>query len=287
MPNEPNRAGVPIPSDALRNLLALRNECPGLRPFLADIVQIVVVLDASAVQAELRWRLGSRSKPEARTCLHEAIESGAVSAVAPPFLKEEIEKYISRIATEIGVAVELVRAEWRLIETLIVFYEPTGYSSRFARVDPKDVDHASTARELDADFVRTNDSDFAKMGLPVMGPELDRVLRDYARSTSVFVTFKVGSAFVLTIGIEAFVEAVRAIAAGIRSLPSAVKVFLALGLGIAVIHPKSREMLSEWLKGIRNCLQKMQPALVSVVVRHSSNWPKLRPHHMPRARQSN
>lgn len=264
MHKEERYAGVAIPSDALRNLLELRNECPGLRPFLTDIVQIVIVLDASAVQAELRWRLHSRTKPTARTGLHEAIDSGAVSAVAPLFLKKEIAKYIPRIANEFGVTVEVARAEWRLIETLIVFYEPTGDPSRFASVDPKDADYALTASELDADFVRTNDSDFARMGVPVIGPELDAVLRDYARSTSVFVTFKIGSAFVLTIGVEAFVEAIRAITAGIRGLPPAVKALFVLTAGIAVLHPKSRRMLSECLKGIWNRLREMGPVLVSI-----------------------
>lgn len=264
MHNEPRRTGVAIPSDALRNLLDLRNECPGLRPFLAEIVQIVIVLDASAVQAELRWRLRSRTNPTARTGLHEAIESGAVNAFAPPFLKQEIEKYIPLIATEIGVAVELAWAEWRLIETLIVFYAPTGDPSRFARVDPKDADYALVARELQADFVRTNDAHFGRMGLSVIGPELDRVLRDYVRSTSVFVTFKVGSAIVLTIGLEAFVEAVRGIAGAIRSLPPAVKALFVLGLGIALLHTKSREMLSGYLNGLWNRLHKMRPVLVSI-----------------------
>lgn len=264
MHEEGKHSGVAIPSDALRSLLELRNEYAGFRAFLTEIIQIVVVLDASAVQAELRWRLRSRTEPTARTALHEAIKSGAVVAVAPLFLKEEVEKYIPRIATEFGIAVKLVETEWLLIQPLIVFYQPIGDPSRFALVDPKDADYALTARELDADFVRTNDAHFARMGLPVLGPELDAVLRDYARSTSVLVTFKVGSAFVVTIGVEVFVAALRAIAAGIRSLPPAVKALLVLAAGIAVLHPKSRQILSECLKGIWERLRGMHPALVSI-----------------------
>jgi hypothetical protein len=264
MHNEGKRVGVAIPSDSFRNLLDLRNECLVFRPFLNEILQILVVLDASAVQAELRWRLRSRTKPDARTSLHEAIESGAVRAVAPLFLKVEVEKYIPLIANEIGVSIERVNAEWRLIQLLILFYEPTGDPSRFGLVDPKDADYALTARELDADFVRTNDSHFARMGLPVIGPELDAVLRDYARSTSVFVTFKVGSAFVLTIGVEALVETLRAIAACIRSLPPAVKALLILGVSFALFHPKSRQMLSESFKGFWERLRGMQPVFVSI-----------------------
>jgi len=50
-----------------------------------------MVMDASAIQGELRWRLRRRAKPAARTGLHEAIEAGVVIAYAPIFLNQEIE----------------------------------------------------------------------------------------------------------------------------------------------------------------------------------------------------
>ena len=62
-----------IRSDALRALLDLRDEFPLFRRLLDDIIQIVMVLDASAIQGELRWRLRRRTKPAARTGLHEAV----------------------------------------------------------------------------------------------------------------------------------------------------------------------------------------------------------------------
>src|SRR6266404_660 len=98
MGDEKKPAHVGIPSDALRGVLNLRDEHPFLRPLLTDLMQIVLVLDASAVQGELRWRLGSRAKPTAKTSLHEAIDSGVVIAFAPIFLKREIEKYLPLIA---------------------------------------------------------------------------------------------------------------------------------------------------------------------------------------------
>ena len=94
MADERKPALVKIPSDALRALLNLRDEFPAFRQLLDDILQIVVVLDASAVQGELRWRLGSRTNPNARTGLHEAIDSSAVIAVAPIFLRHEILLYV-------------------------------------------------------------------------------------------------------------------------------------------------------------------------------------------------
>ena len=264
MTNERKPAFVTIPSDALRAVLNLRDEFPALRQLLKDIIQIVVVLDASAVQGEIRWRLGSRVNPTARTGLHEVIDSGAVIAVAPIFLKQEIEKHLPLIATQTGVGVEAARAEWERVQRLIRFYSPNGDGAEFALVDPKDSPYAVTARELDADFVRTTDPHFVQMGMTVMGPELDRVLRDYARATSVLVTVKLGSGLALTFGIQVFVELIRAVIGMIRKLPPALKVILGAAVAIALLHPTSREKLIQWLKKIWERLRESKPVIVSI-----------------------
>jgi len=271
MADERKQALVTIPSDALRALLNLRDEVPAFRQLFRDLIQIVVVLDASAVQGELRWRLGSRINLTARTGLHEAIDSGAVIAVAPIFLRQEIEKHLPLIATETGAGVEAANAEWDRVQRLIRFYVPNGDGAEFALVDPKDSPYALTARELDADFVRTTDPHFVQMGVTVIRPELDRVLRDYARATSVLVTVKLGSGLALTLGIQAFVELIRAIIEMIVKLPPAIKVLLGTAVAIAVLHPTSREKLIQWVKKNWDRVEESKPLFVSTsqaVVKH-------------------
>ena len=271
MPINKNTTLNTIPSDALRALLNLRDEIPLFRQLLEDIIQIVIVLDASAVQGELRWRLGSRVNPSARTGLHEAIDSGAVIAVAPAFLRQEIEKYIPLIASETGVSVEVANSEWARVESLIRFYAPNGDGAEFALVDPKDLPYALTARELDADFVRTTDPHFKQMGFAVIGTELDLVLRDYARATSVLVSVKLGSGLALTFGIELLAELIRGIVEMIQKLPSAVKLILGTAVVIALLHPTSREKLLHALKKIWERLREAKPVLLSIsqgAVRH-------------------
>lgn len=263
MADERKPAPVSIPSDALRALLNLR-DVPFLRPLLEDLIQIVIVLDASAVQGELRWRLGSRTNPTARTGLHEAIDSGAVIAVAPIFLRQEIEKYLPRIAGEEGVSAEAAYTEWERVQRIIRFYAPTGDGAEFALIDPKDSPYALTARELDADFVRTTDPHFERMGVPAIGPDADQLLRDYARSTSVLVTVKLGSGLALTFGIQAFVEAIRVITEMFRKLPPAAKLILGALLAFALLHPTSREKLIQGLKKIWERLRETKPVLVSI-----------------------
>lgn len=264
MADERKPALVSIPSDALRALLNLRDEFPPFRQLLEDIIQIVIVMDASAVQGELRWRLGSRTNPTARTGLHEAIDSGAVIAVAPIFLRQEIEKYLPLIASETAVSLEAANAEWERVQRFIRFYAPTGDDTEFALVDPKDSPYALTARELDADFVRTTDLDFTRMGVNVIGPDSDMVLRDYARATSVLVTVKLGSGLAVTFGLQVFVEMIRGFTEVIRKLPPAAKLILGAAVVIALLHPTSREKLIQRLKKIWERLSETKPVLVSI-----------------------
>src|SRR2546430_6612592 len=58
------------------------------------VIQIRAIVDANVVQRELRWRLGKRVNPQARSRLQEAIDAGVLVLIAPNFLKLEIEKYL-------------------------------------------------------------------------------------------------------------------------------------------------------------------------------------------------
>jgi hypothetical protein len=264
MQAERKRGPTGLPSDGLRHLLDLRDEFPLFRELMRDVIQVVLVLDASAIQAELRWRLGSRINPSARTRLHEAIESGVVVAFAPPFLKHEIEEHLPTIANDTEVTLETGNIEWKRVQSLIRFYAPIGNREQFASVDPKDSDYALAVTELNADFVRTTDPHFERMGVPTIGPELDAVLRDYARATSILVTVKVGSGFALIFGIRTFVEVIRAIVQAVRRLPPIAKTAIATGILLAVLHPTSREKLAVWGSILWGRLQQMKPILVSV-----------------------
>lgn len=266
MPDERKPGLGNIRSDALRALLDLKDEFPLFRQLLDDIIQIVMVLDASAIQSELRWRLRWRTKPAARTALHEAIDAGVVIAYAPIFLRQEIEKYLSVIAMDTGASIEVATAEWQRVQSLIRFYAPIGDGRGFALVDPKDSDYVLTWKELDADFVRTADyRHFTRMGATVIGRELDEPLRDYARSTSVIVTVKLGSGLALTFSIMAFVEMVKGITEIIRKLPPIVKIMLLTAVAFALLHPGSREKLIRWAKIVWERLKEAKPVLLPVL----------------------
>jgi len=97
-------------SDTLPGLLPFFESSPELKSLVElHLLQIRAVVDADVVHRELRWRLGSRQKPDARSGLEEAIDAGVLALIAPNFLKVEIEKYLEVIAIDTGAT--LVQAQ--------------------------------------------------------------------------------------------------------------------------------------------------------------------------------
>ncbi len=103
------------------------------------------------------------------------------------------------------------------------------------------------------------------MGATVIGRDLDLILRDYARSTSVLVTIKLGSGYAITFSIMAFVEMMRGIIEMIRRLPPAAKLVLGIAFGGVILHPTSREKLTRCVKTLWQRLQKAKPVLVPIL----------------------
>jgi|HubBroStandDraft_4_1064222.scaffolds.fasta_scaffold10552_5 hypothetical protein len=235
-----------IRSDTLPELRRVLEKLPALREYLGDVLRVVLVLDACCVQSELRWRLGSRKNPAARTYLHEAMVSGVVVAFAPNFLEIEIQKYIPKIAEDEGVPIDRVQEEWREFKALISFYEPTPSKQPGSAVDPKDIDYVQVLDQVNGDFVYTSDSDFLRMGARVMPSGLDRVLRDYARATTVILTVKIGSGFAMVVGGHVVYALASLIADMVRKLPPILKVPLAACAAITLLHPDSRKRIIEF-----------------------------------------
>lgn len=255
----------PFPSEALRDFLRLRDLFPLLRPLVGDVLQFLVVLDASQVQGELRWRVGSRRDPTARSNLQELIESGVVVAVAPARLKGEIEGELPRIASEHVVSTETVIAEWKRFESLIRYYSPrTEIRPSVACPDPGDVAYLQTWDQTGADFIWTRDRHFVVTNPPDMMAGLDNSLRNYARATSILVGVKVGSGFAVVCSLEVLVALGRVIIEGIQRIPPVVKVCIGLAVAGLLLHPKSRERLLGWLKQALTLVERAQPVLASV-----------------------
>jgi len=262
-PVSPSKTPV-FRSDVLRPLLDLLDVFPTLRMPIGEVLRFLVVLDASQVQAELRWRLGSRRDPCARSALHESIEAGIVMPVAPCWLKTEIEEDLPLIAAELEVPLAKVKEEWAQFETLIRFYRPSETRTTLACPDPKDLPYIQTHDQIRADFIWTRDRHFVETNPPDMSCGIDARLREYARATSVLVGVKVGSGVALLCGFEAIAALTKIITNAIRRMPPSLQVVVGLLAAAFLVHPQSREKILGWLKNGLALVERAKPFLLTV-----------------------
>jgi predicted nucleic acid-binding protein len=249
------RLGAVVRSDSLPQMLNFAASIPAFAPLLKNIVRIGIVVDAHVVQQELRWRLGRRKNPEARTGLHEAIASGVIIPFAPTFLDSEIEEHLSDIAKATRVEIEDVQREWQDFRKFLHFYSPK-HQPRLSEseiVDPDDLPYIAAANELGLP-IYSQDRHYRQMQAPVIGVLIDGTAQAYARSSSVRIAVMMGSTFTVTLSFEAIAATCR----GIKRLvswfddlhPGIQLAIVAAGI-VAFAHPKSRAKLSalwKWLK---------------------------------------
>lgn len=255
-----------FPSDRLAALRELIEKLPAFRPLLKDLIQILIVVDASKIQGELRWRLGSRRDPAARSGFHETIESGLFVAVAPVDLRAEIEEHLDEIAADEGVTVEQARTEWEKIQRPLYFYQPRCSSLPEGNViDPDDLPYKFVSQELGIP-VYSPDHHFRAMKVPVISICLDLTARNYARAASVTIGTRVSSAVTITFALEAVVAFCR-IVKGLFSLflrlPKGLQFAIAGLLAGLLIHPKSRARLISGTRAMYTKAAERKPELLS------------------------
>ncbi len=237
-----------VRSDTLADLSELRKHNPVLKQVIPESLQIRLVIDANIVQRELRWRLRARRNSEAKSALHEAIESGTVIPFGPTALTREIEKHIGDMAGYAGVTEDRVREEWTHFKSLIHFYEPETAAGPGQYVDPDDAPYERACVELGAHAVYTRDTHFKTMDVPVVMLDLDRVFRKYARANSVKLAFSIGSTFTVMISVSVLKELFALSVRGITKIPRPFKVAFVAAIAGALIYPRSRAKIIEACK---------------------------------------
>lgn len=233
------------------------------------VLQIHAIVDANVVQGELRWRLGSRENPEARSGLEEALDAGVLVLIAPNFLKVEIEKHLPAIAEQTHTTLSEAEREWKVFQTKLRFYQPLSQVPDGWVADPKDLPYKHACDEL-ALPVYTRDAHLAKMGAPVLWVCIDTVCRDHARATSVTLGFTMGSTYSVTIGVEALRAAgqgIKSLFEGFRRLPTWLQLTISGSLAAIVFHPRSRaKVLQVWNSACATARDAKAPLLDGFMV---------------------
>jgi len=238
-------------SDKLPTLLNFVQSFGALSPFMRDFVQFRIVLDASIAQEHLRWLLGKRTNPSATTSIHEAIVSGVVVAFAPSYIEREILEHEEEIAGDSGVPIAEVRRLWLVMRESLQLYPMDAVPDEVRQlVDLDDEPYCVVRQQVGARAILTRDPHFRKMGEPIVMEQIDPVLRDYARASTVKIGVALGSGVAFTISFEMIpllFRALQGMAAWIKRQSATTQLVLICGALILIIHPKSRaKFVSAW-----------------------------------------
>ncbi len=261
-----------VPSD---NLLHLRELFLTWQPFfrlLEVMPQFRLVIDTNVVIEELLYLVKSRKNPSARTSLQEAVDSGAVVALAPFKLRDEIIKHIPRLAEERGIPEESLRQAWLEYQLRINFLDvgPISAEDEASAADPDDLPFVYLYRKVNADAVVSRDRHIRAMGARSVQLEVVIHIRDYARAKAPEVTLRAG-AFIVTVplvaGAHALVKLLIRAAKGIANLPPGVQLALLAGAAVVGAHPRSRRALSTFAS--EHVVKLKEPALVALSVLQS------------------
>jgi predicted nucleic acid-binding protein len=261
-----------IPSDNLYDLRELFLKWQPFFRLLEVIPQFRLVIDTNVVIEELLYLVKSRKNQSARTSLQEAIDSGAVVALAPFKLRDEIIKHIPRLAEERGVPEESLRRAWLEYQLRINFVDvgPISAEDETSAVDPDDLPFVYLYRKVNADAVVSRDRHIRAMGARSIELEVVIHIRDYARAKAPEVTLKAG-AFIVTMplaaGVHALVKLLIRAAKGIANLPPGVQLALLAGAAVVSAHPRSRRALSTFAS--ERVVKLKGPALVALSVLQS------------------
>lgn len=255
-----------FPSDKLSDLRKMSERFTGFSPILKELIQIWFVVDASVIQGELRWRLGSRKDQTARSSFHECIESGLFVAVAPVFLKAEIQEHLADIALDEGVTIAEAEAEWEKVQRHMHFYQPqSAITPEIQVIDRDDLPYKFASDELGLP-VYSRDLDFRSMNVPLIAVCLDLTARQYARAASIMMGLTFHSTITVTFALEAFAGFCR-MATSLFTifirLPKWVQFAAAGVLAGLLIHPKSRAKIVSGIKAVYNGAAKMKPEVLS------------------------
>lgn len=205
----------------------------------------------------------ARRNTEARSALHEAIDSGTILPFAPTVLASEIDEHIGEIAEYAGVTEDRAREEWAKFSPQIHFYEPETAAAPGQYVDPDDAPYKQVCIELGAHAVYTRDPHFKSMDVPLIMLDLDQVFRKYARANSVKLAVSIGSTFTVTISVGVLKELLTLSAKGIRRIPIPLKIAFSVAIAGVLIHPRSRARI---VKACRSLWTKLNnPRLRSIL----------------------
>lgn len=221
--------------------------------------QMSIILDANAVLDDLRWLADKRENPEARTDLLETLDAGTIVAVAPEYLKIEVQKHINSLSDRYRIPKEELEKVWEELAERINFVDvPKGLievvRSRIEVADQKDLPYIALQWRIGVP-IYSADGDIVEMGEEIISENAISSLKRYSRSVSVHRSVTLGGTLtfllmgkILSATYSGSVKAIEALRELPRWLQIAIGLGLAGGAGYALYKPEARRKIRDSLE---------------------------------------
>jgi len=258
-----------------KELAGLREEMVGVIsviPFLQQVFQMEVILDANIVLRDLIWTTTKRKNKNAKTDLQEVLEAETVIAIAPIFLKHEVEKHLPTISSLHRVAIEELEKEWRKLSNFIEFHteiDDLDISLTDVR-DPNDLPYIKLQIKTGAP-IRTEDKDIPAMNGITISAQVIASLKDYSRHAAVEYTFKLQGVSLITFSSVAIVSIFKFVIHMTKSLgklPSWILWTAVIALIVGLLFPLTREAILGWIGTLSYKLKSLGEDVVELLMPH-------------------
>lgn len=234
-------------SDSLSTLRPLTGP-DGILQMFDGIFQVTLIVDANIILGEIRWLTVKRKRPNARSDLKELLDAKTVLAIAPTFLKKEMDINLSKMATENKVDIAVFEAHWNLLQSLIFFIDVGGPDSTFK--DPKDAPYIKLQR-LSGHLIYSRDNDILNMGGKIATSKMVASLRTYSRNAVIEYTLKAGGVGTFSLSFSLIVAIFKFSRNAIpraKRIPRKIWLTAAILIAAALIYKPSRIYLKNLLE---------------------------------------
>lgn len=241
----------------------------GMFKMFEGIFQLTLIVDANIILGEIRWLTVKRKRPNARSDLKELLDAKTVLAIAPTFLKKEMEINLCKMAAQNNVEKAVLEEHWNLFQSLIIFIDVGGPDDTFK--DPKDAPYIKLQRRS-GHLIYSRDNDILNMGGKTATSAMVASLRVYSRNVVIEYTLKAGGVGTLHLSfalVAAIFRFAKSLVPNAKRIPRGFWLAAAMLIIAALIYKPSRLYL---LSLVESLSSKSSAIGKSLIVQFELSW---------------
>lgn len=235
----------------------------GMFNMFKGIFQLTLIVDANIILGEIRWLTVKRKRPNARSDLKELLDAKTVLAIAPTFLKKEMEINLCKMAAQSNVEPAVFKEHWNLFQSLIIFMDMGGPDDTFK--DPKDAPYIKLQRRS-GHLIYSRDNDILNMGGKTATSAIVASLRVYSRNVVIEYILKAGGIGTLHLSfalVAAIFRFAKSVVPNAKRIPRGFWLAAAIFIIAALIYKPSRLYLLSFVESLSSKSSSIGKSLIA------------------------